>query len=74
MEQQELTILYGSLKLVALSQLIEEYAYKNRAKIVQKLLELKHKEEQKLELNKPIQAQYSSQTPAPNGKLLGGLQ
>lgn len=57
MEQQELIIQCRLLRLEALTQLIEEYAYKNRAKIVQKLLELKHKEEEKLELNKHLEAQ-----------------
>ena len=69
--QQELMIKVRCWKLDAYSQLIEEYAYKNRAKIVQRLLELKHREEQKLELNKPLGAQYGCQTPSPKGKLLG---
>ena len=71
--QQELMIKVSCWKLEAYSQLIEEYAYKNRAKIVQRLIELKHKVEEKLGLNKSLQAQYGPQTPAPNGKLLGGI-
>ena len=71
MEQKEIMVLYGSLKLVALFQLIEEYAYKNRAKMVQKLLELKHKEEEKLGLNKSLQAQYMQQNPVISNLSLG---
>jgi hypothetical protein len=70
---QELMIKVSCWKLEAYSQLIEEYAYKNRAKIVQKLLELKHQLEEKLGLNRSLQAQYGCQNPATNGKSLGGL-
>jgi len=69
MEQQEITTLYRTLRLVALNELITEYAYKNRAKIVQRLLELKHTEEQKLLSNKPIQAQYDPQNTNTKGLL-----
>jgi hypothetical protein len=71
MDQQELRLTVGLCKLRALSELIETYAYRNRAKMVQRLLEIKHQLEEKLELNKPIQAQYGLQNQSPNGKLLG---
>lgn len=71
MEQKEVMVLYGSLRLVALAQLIEEYAYKNRAKMVQRLLELKHKEEEKLELNRALGAQYGQQNSTTKGLQLG---
>lgn len=58
-------------KLDAYSQLIEEYAYKNRAKIVQKLLELRKAEEVKLGLNLPRNSSNLSQNPATCGLSLG---
>ena len=69
--QQELMIKVMCWKLNALNQLIDEYAYKNRARIVQKLLELKHQIEEKLELNRPLEAQYGQQNPALKDLLLG---
>lgn len=71
MEEQELRLTVGLCRLEALSSLIEVYAFKNRAKMVQRLLALKHIEEQKLGLNKSLGAQYGCQTPGTNGKLLG---
>ncbi|MEM4271402.1 MAG: hypothetical protein QXO70_04915 [Candidatus Pacearchaeota archaeon] len=71
--QQELMIKVMCWKLNALNQLIDEYAYKNRAKIVQKLLEQKHQVEKKLELNKHLEAQYGLQNPFPKGLLLGEI-
>lgn len=62
--EQELRLTVGLCRLEALSSLIEVYAYKNRAKMVQRLMELKHAEEQKLGLNKSLEAQYSLQNPA----------
>ena len=64
---QEPIIMFRIYKLQALSEMIEEYAYKNRAKIVQRLLVLKHQIEKNLELNKPLQAQYGSQNEVISG-------
>lgn len=71
--QQELMMTVGLCKLKALDLLIDEYARKNRAKMVQRLLEIKHQLEEKLGLNKSLQAQYGCQNPIPKG-LLGGVQ
>lgn len=71
MEQKELMTLYAGLRLTAIDQLIFEFAHKNRAKTVQKLLELKRIEEQKLGLNKPLQAQYGQQNSGPKGLSFG---
>lgn len=66
--------LYYTYRLIALSQLIDEFAYKNRAKIVQKLLELKHIEEQKLGVNMPINSSILSQNSYSNGKPLATIE
>jgi hypothetical protein len=71
--QQEFMIMYRCWRIAALSNLIEEFAYKNRAKIVQRLLELKHKEEEKLGLNKSLGVQYGLQNPSPKGLVLGEI-
>ncbi len=69
--QQELMMAVGLCKLEALDLLIDDFAHKNRAKMVQKLLELKHQLEEKLGLNKSLQAQYGQQNPPTYDKLLG---
>lgn len=69
--QQELMIKVRCWKLEAYSQLIEEFAYKNRAKIVQRLIEQKHQVEEKLELNKSLEVHREFQNPSPKGLLLG---
>lgn len=71
MEEQEVMMRVGLCKLRALSELIETYAYRNRARMVQRLLELKHAEEKKLGVNKSLGAQCSCQTPPTYDKLLG---
>ena len=71
--QQEYLLSFNLCRLQAISEMIEEYAYKNRAKIVQRLLELKHQLEQNLGLNRSLQAQYGLQNPVPKGLLLGEL-
>ena len=63
--------LYHTYRLIAITQLIDEYAFKNRAKMVQRLLTLKHLEEEKIGQNKPLGDQYGSQNSLTNGKLLG---
>ena len=69
--QQELRLKVELCRLKALDLLIDEYALKNRAKIVQRLLELKHQLVEKLGLNKSLQAQYGCQNPTPKDLLVG---
>jgi len=69
--QQELMIKVRCWKLEAYSQLIEEYAYKNRAKIVQRLLEQKHQVEKKLGVILPGNGPILSQNPTTCGLSLG---
>jgi len=69
--QQELRLTVGLCKLEALSSLIEVYAFKNRAKMVQRLIELKHKEEEKLGIILPRNSPILSQNPATCGLSLG---
>ncbi|MFA5259047.1 MAG: hypothetical protein WC402_03140 [Candidatus Pacearchaeota archaeon] len=71
MEEQELRLTVGLCRLDALDLLIDEYAGKGRAKMVQRLLELKHQLVEKLGLNRSLQAQYELQNPTSKGKLLG---
>ena len=73
MEEQESRLKIGLCKLKALDLLIGEYAHKNRAKMVQRLLEQKQQVEEKLGLNKSLQAQYGLQNPVPKGLLLGEI-
>jgi hypothetical protein len=73
MEEQELRLTVGLCKLEALNLLIDEYAGKGRAKMVQRLLEIKHQVEEKLGLNRSLGAQYGLQNPTPKGLLLGGI-
>jgi hypothetical protein len=70
----EMMGLYSTYRLIALSQLIDEFAYKNRAKIVQKLLELKHIEEQKIGANMPRNSSNLSQNSYSNGKPLATIE
>jgi|WetSurMetagenome_2_1015567.scaffolds.fasta_scaffold1338094_1 hypothetical protein len=67
----EVMSLYHAYRLIAITQLVEEYAYKNRAKMVQRLIALKHKEEEKIGQNKPLEAQYGCQNPGTNGNSWG---
>lgn len=67
--QEEGMITVKLCKIKALSELIEEYAYKNRAKIVQRLLELKKAEEAKLGVNLPRNSLNLKQNPSPKGLL-----
>lgn len=71
MEEQELRLTVGLCRLEAISSLIEVYAFKNRAKMVQRLLELKHKEEEKLGIILPINSSNLSQNLATCGLSLG---
>ena len=73
MEEQESRLRVGLCKLEALNLLIDEYAGKGRAKMVQRLLEIKHQLEENLGLNKSLQAQYGLQNPVPKGLLLGEI-
>ena len=71
MEQQELMLTVRLCRLEALTSLIEVYAFKNRAKMVQRLIELKHKEEEKLGVILPRNSPILSQNPATCGLSLG---
>lgn len=71
MEEQELRLTVGLCRLEALSSLIEVYAFKNRAKMVQRLIKLKHKEEEKLGINLPRNNPILSQNPDTCGLSLG---
>ena len=66
--------LYSIYRLIAITQLIDEYAHKNRAKMVQRLLALKHLEEEKIAQNKQLEAQYGRQNSVTNGLSLGGFK
>ena len=72
--EQESRLTVGLCKLEAISELIEEFAFKNRAKMVQRLLLLKHKEEEKLGVILPRNSPILSQNPATCGLSLGGLK
>jgi len=74
MEEQESRLRVGLCRLEALDLLIGEYAHKNRAKMVQRLLLLKHKEEEKLGVILPRNSPILSQNPATCGLSLGGLK
>jgi hypothetical protein len=69
--EQESRLKIGLCKLKAYSQLIEEYAYKNRAKMVQRLIEQKQQVEEKLGVILPRNSPNLSQNPATCGLSLG---